>query len=86
MDAEFMLVSNDTKNSIKKQKKNWEMAIFPKGTQNGQFWPKCKGGTVCKTLDFGHFFWPNFVRLENCQYSSDLSLICMDGSRIYSIF
>ena len=30
--------------------------IFPKGTQNGQFWPKCKVGTLCKILDFGHFF------------------------------
>ena len=31
------------------------MAIFLKGTQNGQFWAKCKGGTLCKILDFGHF-------------------------------
>ena len=54
MDAEFMLVSNDTKNSIKQQELA-EKSQFPKRTQNGQFWPKCKGGTVCKTLDFGHF-------------------------------
>ena len=31
------------------------MAIFLKGTQNGQFWPKCKGGTLCKILKIGHF-------------------------------
>ena len=32
------------------------MAIFVKGTQNGQFWPKCKEGTLCKNLKIGHFF------------------------------
>ena len=31
------------------------MAIFLKDTQNGQFWPKCKGGTLCKNLKIGHF-------------------------------
>ena len=32
------------------------MANFLKGTQNGRFWPKCKGGTLCKNLEIGHFF------------------------------
>ena len=58
MDAEFILVSIDTKNSLKQQELVEEIAIFPKGTQNGQFWPNCKGGTVCKILEIGHFFGP----------------------------
>ena len=32
------------------------MANFLKGTQNGRFWPKCRGGTLCKNLEIGHFF------------------------------
>ena len=40
------------------------MAIFLKGTQNGQFWPKCKGGTPCKNLKIGHFLGPT---LEGCK-------------------
>ena len=40
------------------------MAIFLKGTQNGQFWPKCKGGTLCKNLKIGHFLGPT---LKGCQ-------------------
>ena len=32
------------------------MANFLKGTQNGRFWPKCKGGTLCKNLEIGYFF------------------------------
>ena len=35
------------------------MAIFLKGTQNCQFWPKCKGGTFCKNLKIGGFLGPN---------------------------
>ena len=31
------------------------MGNFLKGTQNGRFWPKCKGGTLCKNLEIGHF-------------------------------
>ena len=58
MDAEFILVSNDTKNSMKQQELAEKWAIFLKGTQNGQFWPKCKGGTLCKNLEIGHFFGP----------------------------
>ena len=52
MDAEFILLSN----LYETTQISWEIAIFPKGTQNGQFWPKCKRGTLCKILDFGHFF------------------------------
>ena len=58
MDAEFILVSTDTPISIKKTRIGWVMAIFLKGTQNGQFWPKCKGGTLCKNLKIGHFLGP----------------------------
>ena len=34
------------------------MAMFLKGTQNGQFWPKFKGGTLCKNLKIGNFPGP----------------------------
>ena len=44
---------------------SWEIGSFLKGTQNGQFWAKCKGETLCKILEFWPFFWPNFVSLEN---------------------
>ena len=40
------------------------MAIVLKGTQNGQFWPKCKGGTLCKNLKIGHFLGPT---LKGCK-------------------
>ena len=33
--------------------------MFLKGTQNGQFWPMCTGGTLCKNLNIGYFFGPN---------------------------
>ena len=40
------------------------MATFLKGTQNGQFWPKCKGGTLCKNVKIGHFLGPT---LKGCK-------------------
>ena len=40
------------------------MAIFLKGTQNGQFRPKCKRGTLCKNLKIGHFPGPT---LKGCK-------------------
>ena len=62
MDAEFILVSIDTKSSMKQQElAEKSKTIFLKGTQNGQFWQKCKGGTLCKTLDFGHFLGPTLL-------------------------
>ena len=56
MDAEFILVSTDTKISMKQQElaKKWQIIL--KGNQNGRFCPKCKGGTLCKNLEIGHFF------------------------------
>ena len=60
----------------------WVMAIFLKGTQNGQFWPKCKGGTLCKNLKIGHFLGPT---LKGCKIINT-SLISMDGCGIYSSF
>ena len=71
------------------------MAIFLKGTQNGQFWPKCKGGTLCKNLKIGHFLgqtskgYKIVNKLRNGNFSkgySDFSLISMDGCGIYSSF
>ena len=58
MEAEFILVSIDSKNSMKQQELVEKSQFFLKGTQNGQFWPNCKGGTVCKILKIGHFFGP----------------------------
>ena len=58
MDAEFILVSIVT-NLYEKTRIGWVMGIFLKGTQNGQFWPKCKGGNLCKNLKIGHFLGPN---------------------------
>ena len=66
MDAEFILVSNDTKNSIKKQELA-EKSHF-QGVLKMGFWQKCKGGTLCKTLDFGQF-----VRLENGKSAKGVS-------------
>ena len=45
MDAEFILVSINTKNTMKQQEVA-DIAIFPMSTQGGQFWPKCKGGNL----------------------------------------
>ena len=44
------------KSGMKQQELAENMANFLKGTQNGRFWPKCKGGTLCKNLEIGHFF------------------------------
>ena len=60
MDAEFSLVSIDTKN-YETTRISWEIAIFPKRIQNGQFCPKCKEGTLCKILEIGHFLNRNLL-------------------------
>ena len=52
MDAEFMLVCYDTKSFMKQQELAEKSEIFSKGYSK---WAKCKGGTLCKILDFGHF-------------------------------
>ena len=44
--AEFIVVFNDTKISMKQR----ELA------EKLQFWPKCKGGTLSKNLEIGHLF------------------------------
>ena len=64
MDVEFILVSIDTTISMKQQELAEEWIFFLKGTQNGQFGPKCKGGTLCKNLKTGHFPGPN---LKGCK-------------------
>ena len=51
------------------------MAIFVKGTQNGQFWPKCKGGTLCKNLKIGHFLNPNLKGYKIINTSRILALL-----------
>ena len=55
------------------------MAIFLKGTQNGQFWPKCKGGTLCKNLKIGHFLGQLCKGGKIINTSRILALISMDG-------
>ena len=81
MDAEFILVYNDTKIS---KGVLAEMTIFPKGTQNGRFRPKCKGGTLCKILEIGRFLGWTSQASKNRKYLSDFSLIGTDGRGIYS--
>ena len=61
------------------------MAIFPKSTQNGRFWPKCKGGTLNKILEIGHLFGSTSEGSKDRKYLSDLSLIGMDGRGIYLV-
>ena len=53
----------------------WVMAIFLKGTQNGQFWPKCKGGTLCKNLKIGHFLGPTLKGCKIINTSRILALL-----------
>ena len=84
MDAEFILVYNDSKNLQEILRISWEMTIFPKGTQNGRFRPKCKGGTLCKILEIGRFLGWTSQASKNRKYLSDFSLIGMDGRGIYS--
>ena len=59
------------------------MAIFLKGTQNGQFWPKCKGGTLCKNLKIGHFLGPTSKGCKIINTSRILAyLVWMDAEFI----
>ena len=58
MDAEFILVSIDTKNSMKQQELVEKSQFFQRVLKMGNFGPNCKGGTVCKILEIGHFFGP----------------------------
>ena len=59
------------------------MANFLKGTQNGRFWPKCKGGTLCKNLEIGHFFGHTLKDYKIVNTSRILaSLVWMDANFI----
>ena len=59
------------------------MASFVKGTQNGQFWPKCKGGTLCKNLKIGHFLGPTSKGYKIINTSRILAqLVWMDAALI----
>ena len=60
------------------------MAIFLKGTQNGQFWPKCKGGTLCKNLEIGHFFGQSFslYNLKKLSLKWLPSSVAFGGARV----
>ena len=51
------------------------MEIFLKGTQNGQFWPKSKGGTLCKNLKIGHFPCPTLKGYKIINTSRILALL-----------
>ena len=82
MNAQFILVSIDTKISMKQQELA-EKAFFLKGTQNGEFWPKCKGGTLCKKLKIGHFFGLTLKGYKILNTSRILaSLVWMDAEFI----
>ena len=59
------------------------MANFLKGTQNGRFWPKCKGGTLCKNLEIGHFFGHTLKGYKIVNASRTLALfVWMDAEFI----
>ena len=72
MDAEFILVSIDTKNSMKQQELAEESRFFQRVLKMGNFGQNAKGGTPCKILEFGYFFLDT---LQN-------SLIIANTSRI----
>ena len=56
------------------------MAIFLKGTQNGQFWTNCKGETLCKILKIGHFLGPT---IKGCKIiNTSRILVWMDAELI----
>ena len=85
MDAEFMLLSIDTKNSIKQQELAEKSQFLQRVLKMGNFGQMQRGHRL-QNSRFWPFSWPNFVRLENRQYFSDFSVISMDGCRIYSSF
>ena len=62
------------------------MAIFLKGTQNGQFWPKCKGGTLCKNLKIGHFLGPNLKGYKIINTSRNLALLVWMDAEFIVVF
>ena len=63
-----------------------KIAIFRKGTQNGQFWPKCKGGTLCKILKIGHFFRPTLKGYKIRNTSRILSLLVLMDAEFILVF
>ena len=76
MDAEFILVSIDTKNSMKQQELVEKSQFFLKMGNFGQtaIFPGYSKWAILAKLQRGDrlqnsrnwpFFWPNFVRLEN---------------------
>ena len=78
MDGRGIILVSETKSL----KNIAAMAIFPKGTQNGRFWPKCKGGTLCKILEIGRFLGQTSEGSKTRKYLSDFSLIGLDGRGI----
>ena len=50
MDAEFILVSNDTKNSIKQQELAEKSQFFQRVLKMGNFGQNAKGGPFAKLL------------------------------------
>ena len=67
MDAEFILVSNDTKNSI--YNKNYlGNRNISKGYSKWAILAKVQRGDPLQNSRFWPFSWPKFVRLENRQY------------------
>ena len=98
MDAEFILVYNDSKISKKYcvLAEKWQffqrvlkMGDFGQNAKGGpfakgRFRPKCKGGTLCKILEIGRFLGWTSQASKNRKYLSDFSLIGMDGRGIYS--
>ena len=66
MDAEFILVSIDTKNSMKQQELVGKSQFFQRVLKMGNFGQtKLQRGDPLQNSRNWPFFWPNFVKLEN---------------------
>ena len=64
MDAEFILVSIDTKNSMNQQELVEKSHFFQRVLKMGNFGQTERGDPLQNSRNWP-FFWPNFVGLEN---------------------
>ena len=89
MDAEFILVYNDSKISKKYCVLAEKWQFFQRVLKMGDFGQNAKGKSavfwaLCKILEIGRFLGWTSQASKNRKYLSDFSLIGMDGRGIYS--
>ena len=84
MDAEFILVYNDSKISKKYCVLAEKWQFFQRVLKMGDFGQNAKGGPFAKILEIGRFLGWTSQASKNRKYLSDFSLIGMDGRGIYS--